>query len=289
MLIMYAGFKTRDVIDDAKGLSFPVFLTYPTDVPSSMTRMGTYSIDASSEPAIKKGVYPLVIISHGGGGNYMGYLTLSQYLAQHGYIVASVEHYRNNRSNNTLSHTTENLENRPRHVGLTIDAIANDPFFKASVLQDCVAVIGHSLGGYTALAVAGGKPVNQEREDIAVIPHSWVKAIILLAPATLFFSLKGALDKVNIPLYLITAEKDDITPQYHAEVILSNLPNKENVLFEEIKNAGHFSFLSPFPRVLRNAKIIPSQDPEGFDREAFHHDLNKKIEGFLSGVFEQIS
>ena len=285
---MHAGFKKLEVTDDEKNISFPIFVTYPTDVPSTTTRIRSYSIEASPEPPIKKGAYPLVIISHGGGGNYLGYLTLSQYLAKHGYIVASLEHYKNNRSNNALSHTKENLENRPRHVGLTIDAIACDPFFKSSMLKDNVAVIGHSLGGYTALAIAGGKPLNQDREEIAVTPHPGVKAIILLAPATLFFSPKGALDDVNIPLYLITAEKDNLTPSDHTEVIFKNLPNKEMLLFEEIKNAGHFSFLSPFPPALRNAKIIPSQDPKGFDRDAFHQDLNKKIDVFLSDVFKGV-
>lgn len=281
---MYAGFKKLEVIDKEKNISFPIFVTYPTDIPSNKINIGSYSIDASPDVAIKKGTFPLIIMSHGGGGNYLGYLTISQYLAQHGYIVASLEHYKNNRSNNDQNKTMENLENRPRHAGLTIDAMVSSPFFKARVLKEFVAVIGHSLGGYTALAAAGGKPCNQDGVDVMVTSHPWIKALILLAPATLFFAHKGALDNVNIPTYLITAEKDTITPISHAEVVLANLPSRDQIVFEEIKNAGHFSFLSPFPLMLRNPKIIPSQDPDGFDREGFHQDLNKKIDCFLQGV-----
>jgi predicted dienelactone hydrolase len=283
--MMFAGFKQFEITDNQNKISFPALLMYPTNVPSKHIKLGPFSVAAYPEAPIKQGTFPLIIISHGGGGNYLGYLTIAQYLAEHGYIVASLEHYKNNRKDNDLGNTKENLENRPRHVNLTIEAIYSDPFFKDHVDKENIAIIGHSLGGYTALAVAGGKPWTRDKEAVLVTSHPGVKAIILLAPATSFFSPKGSLDNVTIPIYLVVAEKDDITPTNHSEIVSSGIPDKSKLLFEEVKNAGHFSFLSPFPKSLTHRKIIPSQDPDGFDREAFHHSLNKKILQFLSTVF----
>jgi len=79
---LYAGYRKIEVTDDEKNISFPVFLMYPTDTPSKITNLDPFTVDATPEAAVTNGLYPLVIISHGGGGNYLGYLTIAQYLAQ---------------------------------------------------------------------------------------------------------------------------------------------------------------------------------------------------------------
>ncbi len=37
-----------------------------------------------------------------------------------------------------------------------------------------------------------------------------------------------------------------------------------------------FSFLSPFPKLIKDKVGIVAKDPKGFDREKFHVDLSKK-------------
>ena len=144
-----------------------------------------------------------------------------------------------------------------------------------------MAVIGHSMGGYTALAVAGGKPWSSDRQKIHVKPDTRVAAIVLLAPAALFFIPEGALLNVDVPVLLLNAQKDTVTTQAHAAVILKHLALKESVDFETVANAGHFSFLSPFPKSLKYSKYPPALDPPGFDRETFHRYLNSRIGSFL--------
>ena len=197
------------------------------------------------------------------------------------------EHYNNNRNNNDLEGTKENLENRPRHISLVIDTIDTDPRFIDHVQQNNIAIIGHSMGGYTALAIAGGKPWSQDREEINVTPDSRVNAIILLAPATAFFTPRGSLSNVTVPILLLSAEKDQITPKEHAELVLDQVPDTTKIHSEIVENAGHFSFLSPFPESMRNPQFLPSTDPKGFDRENFHNILNKKLLTFLGGTIEQ--
>jgi predicted dienelactone hydrolase len=76
-----------------------------------------------------------------------------------------LEHYGNNRNNNELEKSVKNLQYRPRHLSLTIDYLLSETFWtKYSYRQNWV--IGHSFGGYTALA--GGKPWLQSGQQIKV-------------------------------------------------------------------------------------------------------------------------
>jgi predicted dienelactone hydrolase len=43
-------------------------------------------------PISSRGPFPLLLFSHGSGGDLNAYVSLTQYLASHGYIVAAPEH-----------------------------------------------------------------------------------------------------------------------------------------------------------------------------------------------------
>ncbi len=164
---MFAGSHQLQVRDE--DLSFPVLVMYPTAVSSEPTAFGPYSIDVSPDAPIAEGRYPLVVVSHGNGGSHLVYRTVTSHLARNGYVVAMLEHAGNNRNDNELEGTHENLVYRPRHVRLTIDAVSSDARFRACVQPDNVAVIGHSIGGYTALAVAGGTPWSETGQKVDVV------------------------------------------------------------------------------------------------------------------------
>ncbi|EQA45147.1 alpha/beta hydrolase family protein [Leptospira broomii serovar Hurstbridge str. 5399] len=271
------GIQVRAEIED---ISFPVLIQYPTLEPSTLTAFGPYTMDVSPEASITEGQFPLVIISHGNGGSHLLYRTISTFLAKNGYVVGMLEHYGNNRNNNKLENTTENLVNRPKHVSLTIDAILSDKRFGARILSDRIAVIGHSMGGYTALALAGGVPWTKEGKKIEVPSDSRVKAIVLMAPGAGWFM--NSLGDVTAPILIFMAEHDPITPSWNAEIVLNSVPDRSQVTLKTIKNAGHFSFLSPFPTTMKNPNFPPSIDPEGFDREQFHMQLPMDILDFLN-------
>jgi hypothetical protein len=80
---------------------------------------------------------------------------------------------------------------------------------------------------------------------------------------------------------MLTAGHDPVTPRWQAELLLDRVPDRDQVTWKEIENAGHFSFLSPFPPHMRNPGFLPSTDPEGFDRERFHETLPGVILDFL--------
>jgi predicted dienelactone hydrolase len=281
---MPTGCQQLSIYDDIQGAVIPAIVLYPTTTPSSPTAFGPYTLDVNMDAPISEGLHPLVIISHGNGGTHIIYRSIGMHLAQQDYVVAMIEHPGNNRVNNELEGSYENLVNRPRHVRLTIDALMTDSAFAECLLPDQVAIIGHSLGGYTALALAGGKPRYKDERDIVVQADPRIRALVLLTPATPWYRHEGALNEVTLPILMLTAEHDPYTPEWHAEVVLNGVPDRSRVTYRMVENAGHFSFLSPYPPKLSNLGFLPTTDPEGFDREAFHQLLPAEIHEFLNAA-----
>jgi predicted dienelactone hydrolase len=285
-----AGCRMVELIDPEMGMAFPMVVMYPAGVsgpPEQPEQLGPYTLDVAMGAPVAAGVFPLVVISHGTGGSHLLYRTLARHLARNGFVVAMPEHPRNNRNNNDLVATAANLENRPRHIRIAIDWAFSSGGF-GDCLAACSAVVGHSLGGYTALAIAGGRPTAFPHESpdrlarpVQVTPDERVKALVLLAPATAWFKDPDALSSVRIPILMLTAEKDEHTTAWHAGMVKEGVPDKSVVEHRTVPNAGHFSFLSPFPDAMKSASFPPSQDPEGFDREGFHAEMNDEILAFL--------
>jgi hypothetical protein len=212
----------------------------------------------------------------------------------------------NNKKDNSLAGTVDNLINRPKYTKMVIDWFYNSKEFSKHLKLDNVSIIGHSMGGYTALAVAGGVPTSLPDESLDKLPQQLnvehgnrIKTLVLLAPATVWFNQSGALDEVKCPILMYIGTKDNISgPEcprllqsgkkdefmpygYHVKLVLDGVPDKTKVQCHIIENAGHFSFLSPFPESMINVAFTPSQDPIGFNRKEFHDKLNIEILDFL--------
>lgn len=282
------GIRALHIDDKENDIAFRTFVMYPGSKATEKINIGPYPVHATYEAPADNKRYPLVIISHGNGGTPLGYLTISEYLTGHGFIVAMPEHYGNNYKDNSLDGSNDNLRMRPRHISLVINTLLDDPGLKDHIKIGKTAVIGHSMGGYTALAAAGGRPWSIHSEKIELIPDARIKALVLLAPATEWFTPQGSLDDISIPILMLTAEHDFPLPDgWHkktADIVINQLDGKNAIKFRIIENSGHFSFMSPFPEAMRNSDFLPSTDPEGFDREKFHHNLKQEILAFLDSV-----
>ncbi|AKO95021.2 alpha/beta hydrolase family protein [Priestia filamentosa] len=284
----YAGYQFIDIENHANETPFPLLVMYPTHTEEKVKRLGPYTLNVTQGAPLSDGEFPLVIISHGDGSTPLVYRTISQFLARNGFIVGIPQHPFNNREDNSLSGTIDNLRNRPNHIRTVIDWFLKESCFSPSITPNTVSLIGHSMGGYTALAIAGGVPTSfpQESSDqksyrLSVYQDKRIQSLILLAPATGWFREKRALENVNIPILMITGEKDTITPSFHSEFVLNGVPNVEKIQHKVVKNGGHFSFLSPFPDFMKSPEFPPSLDPGSFNRKEFHKNLQNDILNFL--------
>ena len=276
---VYVGSRELVVYDADENISFRVWVQYPALQKPEPLSFGPYSLEVSVNANLVAGVHPLVLVSHGSGGTPFAYRTISTFLAKCGFIVVLPEHYGNNRNNNELENTDRNLVLRPKHIRLMLDQLLADPFLNGQVLPGKVAMIGHSMGGYTALALAGGIARTPEGRRIETVSDDRIRALVLMAPGTGWFF--NGLQEVRIPILLLTAEHDLVLPPWTGELVRQGVPDPSLVECREIRNAGHFSFLSPFPAAMVRPGFLPATDPEGFDRQRFHETLPEEILRFL--------
>jgi predicted dienelactone hydrolase len=262
---------------------------YPAHGAEHTEHFGPYALDVAKDAAPADGVYPLVVISHGHSGTPWAYRQLAKHLALAGFVVALPAHTGNTRTDNSLAGTAANLANRPRHITLSIDAVLADTVLAPHVARDGVAVIGHSIGGYTALAAAGGiawsgpyerKSEHAGPEPVPVTPDPRIRTLVLLNPATFWF-IAGSLRPVNLPILMRTGEKDEITPIEHAHKIIEGVGDPSLIEHKDIPGAGHFAFMSKFPPEMTRPNFKPSQDPEGFDRETIQPEFFADVTAFL--------
>ena len=285
---IHVGCRALDVIDDVQGARIPVRVLYPTTAAPRTASFGPYTIDIADDAPVAGERLPLVAISHGTGSTPWVFRGLGSDLARAGFAVALLEHPGNSRNDDSLAGTPANLANRPRHVRLALDAAFADALVGPHLVPDQAAVIGHSIGGYTALAVAGGRPMalpsqtpDGVGQPVPVEPDPRVRAAVLLAPALPWFMGPGALADVHAPLLVRTAEHDaDARPEL-TEWVLRSLPTDARVDFQVVPGAGHFAFLTPFPPALARPGFPPAQDPPGFDRVAYQPKLLADVVGFL--------
>ncbi|UOQ51161.1 alpha/beta hydrolase family protein [Hymenobacter cellulosivorans] len=285
------GYRRLDVPDATLNLTLPLVLLYPGQEPEQPEALGPYLLSVARNASPAAGQFPVVLISHGTGGSGMVYRTLAHSLASEGFIIGLPEHPHNNHANDSWAGTPQNLTARPRHLQLALNALLEDPQIGPVALPGSVALIGHSLGGYTALALAGGTPTTLPHESADGQPRpiptpadSRIRALVLLAPATPWFREPETLRQVGVPILLLTAEKDEHTLPWHGQNVLQGVPDPAQVQHRVVSNAGHFSFLSPFPTERISQAFAPSQDPPGFDRAQFQRELQAEVLTFLRAV-----
>ncbi|WP_311881077.1 MULTISPECIES: alpha/beta fold hydrolase [unclassified Pseudomonas] len=102
------------------------------------------------------GEHPLVVLSHGYGGSWINQTWLASALAHQGYIVAAVNHP-GTTSRDRSPHAAAQLWQRPVDLSRAIDAVTAQPGKFGTVAKDRIAVIGHSLGGWTVLESGGAR------------------------------------------------------------------------------------------------------------------------------------
>lgn len=314
------GYRTIAVQDALTGESFPVALWYPTPaapaplfvtgslslcrLPAILCRGIAFEMPVAQNAPVASGNFGVIVVSHGAGGMALLHRDLAMALAAQGYVVAAPTHPRG--KGNDISGVGVWV-GRPQQVSRVIDTVLEDGKLGAHIKRERIGVVGHSNGGYTALAVAGAQPspsavaahcrahpddakfcgyggaaAREADRDVGHVPDlrdPRVRSIVLMAPNAARFT-DDALAQVRVPVLVYAAEKDDLTRvQYHAERLARALPQAECVL---VTGAGHFSFIASFPMALKIVAGEGARDPDGFDRDALHAVMNREIVGFFN-------
>ena len=159
------GFQAIRIHDPVGGGSMPGYVFYPSTQASGTTDVGPYHVAASRDAPTIPGAKPLVVISHGNGGSDLGHHDLATYLASHGFVVATLEHPKDNFHDTSGVGHVSVLVGRPIQVKATISALLADPRWKSLIDANRIGVAGFSAGGYTSLLLVGAVPQFQRFLD----------------------------------------------------------------------------------------------------------------------------
>jgi pimeloyl-ACP methyl ester carboxylesterase len=192
----------------------------------------------------------VVLFAAGAGGDPERYRPLLEHLAAHGCQVIAPYFKRFV----TREATTAELLARP--AGL-IEALQRWASEDATVV-----LVGHSIGGWAGLCLAGATPWGRDGKPLDVPHEPRVGRLVLYTPAAGWFAAPGALDAVTAPMLVYAGEMDTVTPVEQAIHLKSA---SAQVDLHVVPGAGHFSFMNtPPPGTVEN---------EGFDRAQFLTDL----------------
>lgn len=290
-----------------------VALYYPTQAAARAVPMGPFApqiaIQAPPEPKVKG----LILLSHGTGGSELAHTSLAEALAEQGYLVAALRHPGDNWQDDSMlkSSAERYFEERPRQATHVIDALLRDPQWRGRITSDergpRIGAVGHSAGGYTVLALAGGQPdvsriakhCAAERSEDPIscslgirresgtrtasasaesLKDVRVRAVVALAPLGAVFTAQS-LASIRVPVAIYEAELDRfLVPRFHAEWIVQSLPTAE---LHRVPGAGHFAFADTPSMPLPTPDGDLGANPPGFDRAAFLRELAIEIPAFF--------
>ncbi len=310
------GFSSIAIHDPVTGGMMPGYVFYPSKAPSQISRRGPYRLHATPDAAAIPGAKPLVLISHGHGGSDLSHHDLAVYLASRGFVVATLEHPRDNFHDTSGTGTPAVLDGRPHQVKATIDMLLADPGWKKLIDPDRIGVAGFSAGGYTALVLVGAVPrfdrfvdyckrhpedaetcdplkkLQREGRVAAALTAlreglaRWgrpddprVKAAFAMAPLSLVFDQTG-MASVDRPVFLYYGQNDPVLlPRENVLHIAPLLRTLTGI--KMIRDAGHYVFLSPCSAELAKDAPMLCKDPPGVDRAAAHAEINAAALAFF--------
>ncbi|MGA7296086.1 MAG: hypothetical protein WBW92_01075, partial [Rhodanobacteraceae bacterium] len=290
------GIAHIKVSDPISGGPMPGYVFYPAIRQSKhATIIGPYAIAASfGAPAIA-GTKPLVVISHGHGGSNLGHHDLAEYLASHGFIVATIEHPKDNFHDTSGNGQPEVMAGRPLQIKATISRLLADPRWAKLVDANRIGVAGFSAGGYTSLLLVGAVPRfdrfigycdrhPQDREicelvkqlgaadtkqTLATLQKKFqalgptddprVKAAFVMAPQSIVFDKPG-LEKIKRPVFLYYGENDHVLLPRENALRIAPLIRTLSAL-RAVPKAGHYVFLAPCSEQLASEAPAICRDP----------------------------
>lgn len=264
---------------------------------------------------IADGRYPLVLLSHGSGGNMDGLAWLSSRLAASGALVLAVNHPGSTTGDSSPRRSVD-LKSRAADLTTALDWLMADSALAPHVDPDLISVLGFSLGGATALNLIGlqydkdlyrryCEDLGEQAADcvffakggvdfanlpagfVAEMRDSRIGTAVAIDPALTFTATQESIAAADTPVLLLSLGTTHLWPAVdvseNGSDLAARLPGATHV---SVAPAHHFTFL---PVCKDGAREMLAQDnddpicddPENVDRAAAHQDIADEIIAYL--------
>ncbi len=299
------GITTLHFHDHNRSRPLVTELWYPVDAETPSRKVPGFWVrcdearDAPLSQNQKK--YPLILMSHGNGGDRFNNAWLAEILAANGYIVAAMDHY-GNTWNNKIPECYARPWERPQDVSFVLDELLKHPRFAGHIDESRIGFAGYSLGGATGIWVAGATASAFTKDKIAAVcAHEIpdivtpevlsrvnfndalgnfgdprIKAFVLMAPALGWLFDEKSLSAVKKPIFIFAPEKDQIVPvDGNAKIFAMKLSRVTLKIMPG--EANHYIFLnraSLLGKGILEPKIF--EDHVTVNRKQIHEEIGKQ-------------
>lgn len=319
------GQTTIALLDSSRNRPLITEIWYPTEDTTkvNLTTESPFKLPPTSkdaEPIAKKS--PLVLLSHGTGGNRISQMWLACELASNGYVVAAVDHY-GNTFDNKIPENFVKVWDRPIDISYVLDELLRTPPFVSIIDTARIGMAGFSLGGYTTIALAGAElnyeflkefsgteagkiefdlpelgdvsPLMTPRiielgnQEYRSLKDTRISAFVAMAPAIgQGFHDKSQVDRVDKPVLIIGAQQDDRAPVHTNARHYSELLDSSEYI-ELSGQVGHYIFMNEAKNPLKRNAPIVFKDHSSVDRNYLHQEVSNMVLQFFHDEFHKSS
>lgn len=215
-------------------------------------------------PVANGGPFPLVVYSHGGGGEAQHAYPYGELLASHGFVVVSVTHAGTAALDSAPTPLERWALDRPSDIAAVLDWLEapTDELFEGLAATDRVMLLGYSLGAYTAFA-ASGAPLDLDSiraqcstecellDDGAALAEGYralsaderVVALVTQAPGASNLFAAGSVGELDLPVMLQSGLLDISTPHATSAVPVWEARERVGDLWVDMPTGAHMSFI----------------------------------------------
>lgn len=154
------GASQLTIADSRSGRPFNVTIWYPTTDRGTPTILGESPIFTGSAAQIDAspatGKFPLIVLSHGSGSSVKAMSWLANALVRKGFFVAGPDHPGTTSGDSTPANTPK-IWQRTADISALIDHLTHARQWNSVLNVDKIGMVGFSLGGTTAMELAGAR------------------------------------------------------------------------------------------------------------------------------------
>jgi len=285
-----AGFRFIALPAGARGPAITGAIWYPCAAAPAAIAVGRIVVQGAMDCPIGDAKLPLVVISHGRGGSFVGHRDTAARLADAGFVVAAINHPGDTSRDLSRSGDISVFVERPADITRLIDFMLDASPAAHAIDRDRIGFFGFSRGGYTGLVLIGAEidwakaealcRRSAERLCEQPLAHdARIRAAVIADPLAKFLA-PASLAAIKVPVQLWASELGgDGVDRAMVALVDANLRATHS--YRVVAKAGHFAFLTPCPAAVAAELPMLCRDAPDFDRAAFHQEFNGAVLAFF--------